>query len=308
MAWIESHQDLRSNPKTRRAARRLGVSTAALSGHLHFLWHWALDHADDGDVSAFDPDDIADAAGWDGDPDEFFQALTDCGPGEKAGFLEPDGLIGDPNDGKRSPLALHDWWEYAGKLVAKRRKDAERKAKARSSPAPVEAPSDATPEESPPDVPRTSDGRRTDGARTARVPNTTQPNPTNPAPEGADAPKFAKRLADEVREAGLELGDHDSLHGRYRELLAHGLDIRPDDAHPVAMGLTADFYRDATGEPIPTDTRSMLGRLYRNYAPLRVFDAIGEAVSWGAGIGETYAEDAKSIGKYVTSILTKGAA
>jgi hypothetical protein len=61
MAWLESHQDLRDHPKTARLRRRLGVSLPAAIGHLHLLWWWALTYADDGDLSGYDPDVIADA-------------------------------------------------------------------------------------------------------------------------------------------------------------------------------------------------------------------------------------------------------
>jgi hypothetical protein len=115
MAYLQSHQTLATHPKTRKVARRLDVSLPTVIGHLHLLWYWALDHAIDGDVSRFDPDDLADAAGWEGDPDTFVKALTDCGPGDGAGFLDPDGH-------------LHDWGEYGGKYG--KRVEAARKAAA----------------------------------------------------------------------------------------------------------------------------------------------------------------------------------
>lgn len=117
MAWIESHQALDTSPKLKRAARRLGVSRPAMSGHLHFLWHWALDNAFDGDLSDLDDEDIAEAAEWDGDPDEFVETLADCGPGNQAGFLERDGLTAD---GRRAALVIHDWWEHTKHLREKR--------------------------------------------------------------------------------------------------------------------------------------------------------------------------------------------
>lgn len=111
MAWIESHQELRDHPKVRRFARRLGISIPAAIGHLHLLWWWALDYAMDGDLSKYDAADIADAAQWDGDPDEFLAALMECGVGGGAGFVERT------DDGE---LLLHDWWDYAGKLIQQR--------------------------------------------------------------------------------------------------------------------------------------------------------------------------------------------
>lgn len=111
MAWIESHDDLATHPKTRRAARALGISIPTMVGHLHLLWHWCLKYADDGDLSGYDLMDIADAMMWDGDPDELITALVDCGPGDRHGFLERR------EDGS---LEVHDWLDYAGKLIEQR--------------------------------------------------------------------------------------------------------------------------------------------------------------------------------------------
>jgi hypothetical protein len=113
MPWVQSHSDLRHHPKLKRAARAAGCSPVQMSGHLHWLWWWALDIAPDGDLSPYDPDDIADAAGWEGDAGTFVRALMDCGPGDKAGFLDPD-------------MRLHDWEQYGGKY--RKRSEAGRKA------------------------------------------------------------------------------------------------------------------------------------------------------------------------------------
>src|SRR6478609_2825650 len=115
MAFIESHQELARHPKTRKAARLLECSVPTVIGHLHLLWWWALDYAQDGDLAAYEPADVAEGALWDGDPARFVDALT------TAGFL-------DPVDGQ---LCIHDWHDYAGRLVELRRKDAERKRAAR---------------------------------------------------------------------------------------------------------------------------------------------------------------------------------
>lgn len=120
MAWLQSHQQLREHPKTKRAARTLGVSIPTMVGHLHLLWWWALDHALDGDLSRFDADDLADAAGWDGDPDLLVSALVECGPKGTAGFCDRIG----------GALVLHDWDEYGGKYQ-KRVSNARKGAKAR---------------------------------------------------------------------------------------------------------------------------------------------------------------------------------
>ena len=113
MAWIPSHQELRDHPKTRRAARRAGVSIPTIIGHLHLIWHWALDHAPDGDLDKYDAEDIADAAMWEDDPETLVKALVECGPGGTQGFI---------TDGWK----LHDWDEYGGAYA--RRVAAARKA------------------------------------------------------------------------------------------------------------------------------------------------------------------------------------
>jgi hypothetical protein len=102
MAWIPSHQELREHPKARRAARMAGVTLPTMIGHLHMLWWWALDHAPDGDCSKYEGEDLADAAMWDGDATVFVRALTDCGPGGSAGFLDQS-------------FRLHDWDQYGGR-------------------------------------------------------------------------------------------------------------------------------------------------------------------------------------------------
>lgn len=114
MAWIESHQAVGQHPKTKKLARRLGVSLPAAVGHMHYLWWWALDFAQDGVLDKFDAEDIADAMQWDGDADQLVEALLYVG------------YIDDTPDGRR----IHDWAEYAGKLLERREKDRARKRSA----------------------------------------------------------------------------------------------------------------------------------------------------------------------------------
>jgi len=101
MAWIESHSTLARHPKTLRLARRLGVSVPTAIGHLHLLWWWALEFAESGDLSVYEPDDIADACEWKGDGRQFWEALIEVR------FLDACG-------------AIHDWYEYAGRLLEQR--------------------------------------------------------------------------------------------------------------------------------------------------------------------------------------------
>jgi len=115
MPWVQSHSNLRTHPKLKRAARAAGCSAVTMSGHLHWLWWWALETQPDGNLSDYDPEDIADAAGWEGDPLLFLSALMDCGPGDKVGFIDSD-------------MRLHDWDEYGGKY--RKRSEAGRKGAA----------------------------------------------------------------------------------------------------------------------------------------------------------------------------------
>ena len=114
MAWIKSEQALGSHPKLRLLAKELDITIPETIGHLHLMWWWAVDYAEDGDVSRY-KDFIPFAAQFEGDPDKFIKALV------KHGWL-------DKVDDK---LIIHDWLEYTGALIEIRQKDAERKRKSR---------------------------------------------------------------------------------------------------------------------------------------------------------------------------------
>jgi hypothetical protein len=116
MAYVEAHAALREHPKTKRAARLLGVTPVAIVGHLLFLWWWCQDYAQDGNLSAWSAEEIAEAASWPGDPSAFVESLLNCG---QPGFLEID------NEGA---LLVHDWLKYGGKLFKTRQQGAARQA------------------------------------------------------------------------------------------------------------------------------------------------------------------------------------
>jgi hypothetical protein len=142
MAWIEVHQSLQRHPKLARLSGKLRIHRAQSAGHLLFLWLWTLDYAPTGDLSAFGPAEISAAAEYPGDADAFFQSLRETGWIDENGFL-------------------HDWYDYAGKLIERRAADKERKRDIRKTSGVVQ---------------RTSDGHPADGVRT--VPYPTQPNQT----------------------------------------------------------------------------------------------------------------------------------
>lgn len=142
-----------------------GISVPAAVGYLHFLWWWALDFAQDGDLSNYTDEDIADAMCWDeGSPDMLTKALCE------AGFLDKG------NDGYH----IHDWYGYAGKLIERREADRERKRNAQT----FRRKSDGKPQE--------ATGNITDSIRnrTLTVPNPTVPNQSiSPVtPDGVASP------------------------------------------------------------------------------------------------------------------------
>lgn len=112
-----------------------------------------MDNLPDGCVSALEPEDVADEMMWTGDANELLNALLDVG------FI----------DEIDNQLFIHDWQDYIGKLVDKRKSDAERKRMSRK-------PSKSRPK----DVQRTSSGQSTDslgdGAGNSTVQYSTLPN------------------------------------------------------------------------------------------------------------------------------------
>lgn len=109
MAWIELHQSITTHKKTRRLARALGLGVPEgipqTIGHLCLFWLWCVDGSEDGCLTDLDAQDIADAAGWTGDAETFTEAMI------KTEFIdrEPDGL------------RIHDWDDYIGRLMEKRK-------------------------------------------------------------------------------------------------------------------------------------------------------------------------------------------
>ena len=110
-AWIESHQALGHHPKTMRLAATLGVRVPEAVGLLHFLWWWALDYAADGVVAAADQATVARTCLWHGKSDRFWGALLEVG------FVEP---------ADSGSVRIHDWMDYAGRLLEKRAHNVQR--------------------------------------------------------------------------------------------------------------------------------------------------------------------------------------
>jgi hypothetical protein len=120
-AWIKLHANAFAHPKTLRMAKRLGVSPAAVVGHLASLWTWALEYAPQGDLASFEVEEleiaaVEIAAGWDGDDGALVHAAVG------AGYLDAT---------EAGLLHVHDWNDYAGNLLARRERNRDYMRKAR---------------------------------------------------------------------------------------------------------------------------------------------------------------------------------
>lgn len=223
MTWIESHQELGAHPKTRKLARILGLSRPAVVGHLQFLWWWAVDYAEDGDITRFDPLDIALGAEWEGEAQTFLDALV------SAGFVDSDA----------QGVRIHDWHDYAGKLIERRRANAQRMRESRAAHVQPERPHVQAPAKE-----RATHVQRTQRARAER-PYRTVPNPTEPNQETTAAAVASKSLPFDVLAAVCEeLGQDVSALGERERSKQCGFakqlveaDVGPDDARRMVRWL-----------------------------------------------------------------------
>ena len=102
MAWLQVHQTLKDHRKLFDAADQLEVEPPHMMGLLVSFWLWALDNAPTGSLVDITPRMISRAAQWDGDPEKLAKTLI------RAGWID------EKEDGT---LEIHDWYEYAGKLI-----------------------------------------------------------------------------------------------------------------------------------------------------------------------------------------------
>ena len=85
------------HPKFKRLQNLVGGKAMA-AGILELLWHFTARVAPRGDIGRWKNTDIADACGWEGDPQDLINHLLD------AGFLDPHA---------EHRLIIHDWWDHA---------------------------------------------------------------------------------------------------------------------------------------------------------------------------------------------------
>ncbi|MDE3097428.1 MAG: hypothetical protein KGK07_15695 [Chloroflexota bacterium] len=171
--WIEFHQALTTHRKTSALAGILGVRNAHAAGHLAFLWCWAVDNAPSGDITDVNLAAIARAADWPKKPETLISALV------AAGFV-------DDNGGR---LTLHDWDEYAGRLIAKRARNKLRMRCARNGHNPCVCNARATHvQDTCADTVQTCAGLPAPAPAPAPLRNQHQHQAPAPAPDGAQAP------------------------------------------------------------------------------------------------------------------------
>lgn len=143
MSWIESHDTLGQHPKTLALMSALNTDLPQTVGLLHLLWHFTLKYAwRKGDLSGYSNAVIAQAIGWRGDAEQLIKCL------QESGWM----------DDKR----VHDWLDFAGRIVdgriyneKRRRKTASNAVKVRKTSATV--PTVPTVPTTPPIVPQKGD-------------------------------------------------------------------------------------------------------------------------------------------------------
>lgn len=176
MAWIEVHQGLREHKKLYACAELLNISRVEMLGTVISLWLWALDNAQDGSLEGISTRTIARVCDW---PEKKASALVEALV--STGWLDRDG----------DKLMIHDWMDYAGRLMERREKDRKRKKKG----ADASKNSDGIPAE----LPESS----------SEIPVLPYPNRTLPYPtdifSGGDGDRAGVREADAVDLAGVGL-------------------------------------------------------------------------------------------------------
>ena len=153
MAWIELHQSIRDHRKIVDLAARLNIPEQYAAGLCIYMWTWALDNAPEG-VLEMSARLVTKASGWTGDEDDFLSAML------LSKWLEKT---------PENTLYIHDWEQYAGRLIEKRREDAARKRASRAEKSKVT--------KRPKDIRKTSAGHPDDIPRMSSV---TVPNRTVP--------------------------------------------------------------------------------------------------------------------------------
>ncbi len=111
MAWTKVYQSIRDHRKIYALSDVLNISVPLAIGLLLCLWLWAMDNTVSGNLDDISAHTIARGAKWDGDPEQFLNALI------ATHFVDID-------DGGRR--FFHSWSEYEGKFISDRENEKER--------------------------------------------------------------------------------------------------------------------------------------------------------------------------------------
>ena len=203
MAWIQVHQTLKDHRKLFDAADELEISPPHMMGLLISFWLWALDNAPTGKLDGITHRMIARAAQYEGDAEKLAAALI------RAGWLDEN------EDGE---LEIHDWYEYAGKLIDQRKAEKERSQRRRDAAAAAagENADDQQTASGQPKKGRKKAAGRVDQSRVDK--STDGTTPPSPSDEGAEE---GKKDAIEVRFAEFwsaypkKVAKQYALKGRY---------------------------------------------------------------------------------------------
>jgi hypothetical protein len=106
MAWIESHQQLLSHPKTLNLMNLMSWDIDTTIGKLQRFWWWCIDYAPDGDLRRYNALNLGAAVGLSRKKaDQFVSAMID------SGWLDTEPYF-----------RVHDWWAYAGPFLQSKHK------------------------------------------------------------------------------------------------------------------------------------------------------------------------------------------
>ena len=171
VAWIQVHQTLKDHRKLFDAADELEISPPHMMGLLISFWLWALDNAPTGKLDGITHRMIARAAQYEGDAEKLAAALI------RAGWLDEN------EDGE---LEIHDWYEYAGKLIDQRKAEKERSQRRRDAAAAAagENADDQQTASGQPKKGRKKSAGRVDQSRVDK--STDGTTPPSPSDEGSD--------------------------------------------------------------------------------------------------------------------------
>ena len=128
LAWIEVHQSLINHKKTIILADTLSLPEPYIVGHLVSFWLWAVDNIQDGFLDDQSLRLVERSAQWQGERGALLKAMIEVG------------FIDETDEGHE----IHDWFDYAGRLLSKKQRNAERMREARSKSKPMNKKTRAT--------------------------------------------------------------------------------------------------------------------------------------------------------------------